>query len=57
MEVLLYVTDCPGRVLAGKPLALNMPDDERRQEFIEVFSEALEADVIQMNNGDHIVVK
>ena len=57
MEILLYVTDCSDRVLAGKALALNMPDDGARQQFLEVFAETFEANVLQMNNGDHIVVR
>ncbi|MEM5767743.1 MAG: hypothetical protein AAGU32_05570 [Bacillota bacterium] len=57
MEILLYVTNCPDRVLAGNALALNMPNDEERQQFLEVFAETFEANVLQMKNGDHIVVR
>lgn len=57
MEILLYVTDCPERVIAGSPLALNMPNDEDRQQFLEVLAESFEAQVLQMKNGDHILVK
>ena len=57
MEILLYITDCPDRVITGNPLALNMPNDEERQEFLEVLAETFEASVIQMKNGDHIVVQ
>ena len=57
MEILLYVTDCPDRVITGNPLALNMPDDEERQEFLDVLAETFEANVIQMKNGDHIMVQ
>jgi hypothetical protein len=55
LEILLYVTDCPGRVITGNPLALNMPNDEERQQFLEVLAETFEASVLQMKNGDHIV--
>lgn len=57
MEIILYITDCPDRVIAGKPLALNMPNDGERQRFIEIMAETLEASVIQMQNGDHIFVR
>ncbi len=57
MEILMYITDCPDRVISGSPLALNMPDDEGRQEFLEIFAETFEAGVMQMKNGDHIVVR
>lgn len=57
MEILLYVTDCPQRVITGKPLALNMPNDEERQAFLEVLAESFDASVLQMRNGDHLLVK
>lgn len=57
MEILLYVTDCPERVITGNPLALNMPNDAARQEFLEVLAESFDASVLQMKNGDHILVK
>lgn len=56
LEILLYVTDCPDRVITGNPLALNMPDDEERQQFLELLADTFEANVLQMKNGDHIVV-
>lgn len=57
MEILLYITDCPARVITGNPLALNMPNDEARQAFLEVLAESFEAGVLQMKNGDHMLVK
>jgi len=57
VEILLYVTDCPERVITGNPLALNMPNDAARQEFLEVLAESFDASVLQMKNGDHLLVK
>lgn len=57
MEILLYITDCPDRVITGNPLALHMPNDEERQQFLEVIAETFEANVLQMQNGDHIVTR
>lgn len=57
MEILLYVTNCPERVIAGGPLALNMPDDDDREQFLEVLAESFEAHVLRMKNGDHMLVK
>lgn len=57
MKVLLYVTDHPQRVISGSSLALHMPNDMERQEFLEVFAETFEASVLQMQNGDHIVIR
>lgn len=56
MEILVYVTDCPERVITGNPLALNMPNDEARQELLETLAESLEAHVMQLKNGDHLLV-
>lgn len=56
MEIILYITDCPDRVVTGNPLVLNMPNDDARQQFIEVLADTLEANVLQMKNGDHIVI-
>ena len=57
MEILLYITDCPDRVITGNPLALYMPNDEQRQEILEVLAETFEASVIQLKNGDHLVAR
>lgn len=57
MEILLYVTDCPGRVIACGSLALNLPNDENRQQFLEVLAESFGAHVLQMKNGDHILAR
>lgn len=57
MEILLYITDCPDRVITGNPLALNMPNDADRERFLEVLAETLEASVLQMKNGDHIMIR
>lgn len=56
MEILLYVTDCPERVLSGNPLALYMPNDDERQKTLEILAETLEANVLQMKNGDHMLI-
>jgi hypothetical protein len=57
MEIILYITDCPNRVITGHPLALNMPNDAERQTLLEMLAETLEASVIQIKNGDHMIVR
>lgn len=57
MKLLLYITDTPNRVISGNSLALNMPKNEDRQQFLEIFAETFEASVLEMKNGDHIVVQ
>lgn len=56
MQIILYVTDCPSRVIAGGNLALHLPNDEARQEFLDTLSEMLGAGVFQLENGDHIIL-
>jgi len=57
VEILIYITDTPERVLGGNPLCLKMPNDEERQKFLEVIAESFDASVMKLKNGDHIVVK
>jgi hypothetical protein len=56
VEIIMYITDRPERVIAGSPLVLNMPNDSDRQQFLEVVAETFDAGVMQMKNGDHILV-
>lgn len=57
MEIVLYATDCQDRVLAGNALALNLPNDGAREKKLELLAETLEASVLQMENGDHILIR
>lgn len=57
MNILVYITDNKERVLGGDPLTLYMQNDDKRQQYLQTLAEMLEADVIQMGNGDHMVLK
>jgi len=57
MDILVYITDDKDRVLGGDPLTLYMPNNEEREEYLNTLSEMIEADVLQMKNGDHMIIK
>ena len=57
MEILVYITDNKDRVLSGDPLTLYMPDNEEREDYLHTLSEMLHAEVLQMKNGDHMIIK
>ena len=56
MQILAYITGNQERYLGGDPLALFIPDSQERDAFLQSFAKAMRADVIQLNNGDHLVV-
>lgn len=56
MQILVYITDTKERVLSGDSLVLLMPNDAARQEYLFTLSEMLHADVLQMKNGDHMIL-
>lgn len=55
VEIILYITDEPNRVIGGNNLCINMKNDQERQEFIQMFADTFEASVMQMKNGDHLL--
>lgn len=44
------------RVITGNPLALYITDENEKQQCIRDLEIALKADVIQLNNGDYILI-
>lgn len=57
MQILLYVTDDRDRYLGGDPLSLFIEDAKAREELLFPLAKALKAAVIQLNNGDHMIVR
>ena len=55
-KILVYMTDNKERVLSGDPLTLYMNNGEERQKCLTELGRALRADVIQLKNGDHIII-
>ena len=57
MQILVYVTDNKERYLGGDPLTLFIEDAKERQELLFPLAKELKASVIQLKNGDHLVVR
>lgn len=56
IEILVYITDDPEKVLSGNPLCLVEKDPAIREQMLLDFSRALRANVVQLKNGDHMVI-
>jgi len=57
MQILVYVTADKERYLGGDPLSLFMEPGRERQELLFPLAKALKAEVLQLQNGDHLIVK
>jgi len=55
-EIFVYITDNIDRVITGNPLALYITDENEKQQCIRDLEIALKADVIQLKNGDYILI-
>lgn len=55
-EILVYITDKKERIISGNPLTLFIADTEERQACLKDLGIALRADVLQLKNGDHILI-
>ena len=57
MRILVYVTDNKDRYLGGDPLTLFLEDARERQELLFALARALQGQVVQLPNGDHMVIR
>jgi hypothetical protein len=55
-QILVYVTADDSRVLGGDPLTLLIKDAKEQQETVTALGRALHADVMQLKNGDYLVI-
>lgn len=55
-QILVYITADENRVLGGDPLTLLILDENERQDLIIDMSNALGADVVQLKNGDYMII-
>ncbi|GLC82708.1 capping complex subunit for YIEGIA [Lacrimispora brassicae] len=55
-EILVYITDNKERIISGDPLTLYIPDLEERETCLTDLGKALRANVVQLKNGDHILI-
>lgn len=56
-EILAVVTLDKNRVLGGKQLSLLANDEEEQKTMTQDIAKAMKADVVQMKNGDYIVLR
>jgi siroheme synthase len=56
IEILVYITDNPEKVISGDPLCLLEKDPEAREQLLADIGKALRADVVRLKNGDHIII-
>ncbi|MHB9945394.1 hypothetical protein CF095_08320 [Clostridium botulinum] len=54
--ILVYITDNKERIISGDPLTLFIPDGEERRACLKDLGIALRADVLQLKNGDHVII-
>jgi hypothetical protein len=56
MQILVYVTNNPDKVVSGDPLCLCIKDEKEKQQTLLEISRALRANVVQLKNGDYMIV-
>ena len=56
IEILVYITDNPEKVIGGDPLCLIEKDPGAREQLLVDIGKALRADVVQLKNGDHMII-
>ncbi|AOT71981.1 capping complex subunit for YIEGIA [Geosporobacter ferrireducens] len=56
-SILAYITTDKNRYLGGAPLTLLAKDKEELVAISDAIAEAFLADILQLINGDHLIVK
>ena len=56
VQILVYITNNPEKIASGGPLCLCIPDEAEKQQTLLDISRALRANVIQLKNGDYMIV-
>lgn len=55
-NIIVYITAEENRVLGGDPLTLLIKDQKEQKSITAELGRALKADVIQLKNGDYVLV-
>lgn len=55
-NIIVYITADEKRVLGGNPLTLFVKDQSEQKELTVELGRALRADVVQLENGDYILI-
>ena len=56
-EIAVYITADDKRVLGGNPLGLLIKDIDEQKVLVFELSKALKADVVQLKNGDYLIIQ
>ncbi len=56
VQILVYITNNPDKIIGGDPLCLCITDEAEKQQTLLDISRALRANVIQLKNGDYMIV-
>ncbi|AKU27439.1 MULTISPECIES: hypothetical protein [Geobacillus] len=56
-EILAIITRRQNRILGGKALALWAESEEEQKAMTIDIAKAMKADVVQMKNGDYLVIR
>lgn len=54
--ILAYITEDDKKVVGGDPLTLCVADEKERKSIVLEISRAMNADVIQLKNGDYLII-
>lgn len=55
-SIITYITSDKERVVSGDPLTLLAADPEEKAALAAELSRALKADVVQLKNGDYLLI-
>ncbi|HPE16176.1 MAG TPA: hypothetical protein PK597_04405 [Oscillospiraceae bacterium] len=55
-NIVVYITASEDRILSGDPLALLVKDQDEQKELTTDPALALRADVVQLKNGDYVLI-
>ena len=55
-NIVVYITAVEDRVLSGDPLTLLVKDQNDQKELTTDLALALRADVVQLKNGDYVLI-
>jgi predicted transcriptional regulator len=56
IDILVYITSNKEKVIGGNPLTLVINDVEEQKSLVREISIALKANVVQLKNGDYIII-
>lgn len=55
-EIIAYITSDEKRVITGNPLTLVIADENERKSCVLDISRAMKGNVLQLKNGDYIII-